>query len=150
MNYQLTGLLCEKIRAVPFQINDLDDKDMNDLAALRLYFPMSAKANRTRLWHHLGAPNLAHHLLTYARRVGLTQAILHHVDAGYLAGGRLSHHYPDCSSMNHPQCLELIDTETNLRKFMNSHEHELHKVHAVLFKVELMSAPSLKPAPAAS
>lgn len=117
---------------------------MNDLTALRLYFPMSAKAKAkgSRFWHRLGAPNLAHHLLTYARRVGVRQAILHHVDAGFLPGERLSHHFPDGSAMRHPQCLELIDTETKLRKFMLDHAHELHKVHAVLFKCELLSTAS--------
>jgi len=110
---------------------------MNDLASLRLYFPLSAKAKGTRFWHRLSAPNLAHHLLSYARRTGIHQAILHQVSAGYLPGEKLSHHFADGASMRHPQCLELIDSEAKLRKFIGDHEHELHKVEAVLFRCEL-------------
>lgn len=114
-----------------------DPLHMKDLAALRLYFPLSAKAKATRFWHRLSAPNLAHHLLSYARRTGIHQAILHHVSAGYLPGEKLSHHVPDGGSMRHPQCLELIDSEAKLRKFLVDHEHELHKVQVVLFRCEL-------------
>ncbi|MYM92319.1 DUF190 domain-containing protein [Duganella vulcania] len=115
---------------------------MQDLTALRLYFPLSAKAKATRFWHRFSAPNLAHHLLSFARRSGIRQAILHHVSAGYLPGERLSHHLPEGSSMRHPQCLELIDTEDKLRSFLREHAHEMHKVHVVLFKCELpLNAP---------
>ncbi|WP_136419062.1 DUF190 domain-containing protein [Herbaspirillum sp. ST 5-3] len=114
---------------------------MQDLAALRLYFPLSAKARGTRFWHRFTAPNLASHLLAYARRLGVKQAILHHVDAGYLPGERVSHHSLEGSALRHPQCLELIDTEPTLRKFLKDHEHELHKVHAVLFRCELPLKP---------
>ncbi|HJW55023.1 MAG TPA: hypothetical protein VJ577_07105 [Burkholderiaceae bacterium] len=57
---------------------------MNDLASLGLYFPLSAKAKGTRSWHRLSTSNLAHHLLSYARRTGIHQARLHHTRAGYL------------------------------------------------------------------
>lgn len=39
--------------------------------------------------------------------------------------------------MRHPQCLELIDMEEKLRKFLKEYSHELHKVHAVLFRCKL-------------
>jgi hypothetical protein len=39
------------------------DQTINEHCALRLYFPTSAKARRTRFWHRLGAPSLSHHLL---------------------------------------------------------------------------------------
>ena len=112
---------------------------MNDTTALRLYFPLSAKAKAQspRLWHRLSAPSLANHLLSYARRNGIKQAVLHHVNAGYLPGERLSHHHVEGNPHHHPQCLELIDTEEKLRKFLHDHSHELHKVHAVLYRCEL-------------
>ena len=110
---------------------------MSELTALRLYFPVSAKAKATRFWHRLSAPALAHHLLAVARRAGIQQAMLHHIDAGYLAGEKLSVHHPEVSSMRHPQCLELIDTEKHLRKYLHDHAEELQKVRAVLFKCEL-------------
>jgi PII-like signaling protein len=115
---------------------------MTELIALRLYFPLSAKASATRFWHKFSAPNLAQHLLAFARRANIQQAILHHVSAGYLPGEKLSHHMPDGGSMKHPQCLELIDTEEKIRRFLHEHEHELHKVRLVLFRCEL---PVLKP-----
>lgn len=107
------------------------------LAALRLYFPTGAKARVTRLWHHLSAPALAHHLLAVARQADIVQAMLHPVSGGYLPGGRLSHHHPELTGMGHPQCLELLDTEQRLRGFLREHAEELRKVHAVLFLCEL-------------
>lgn len=107
------------------------------IAALRLYFPMSARANVTRFWHLLSAPALAHHLLAVARKANIVQAMLHQVSAGYLPGERLSHQHPELTGMRHPQCLELLDTEQRLREFVAEHAAELRKVHAVLFLCEL-------------
>lgn len=39
------------------------DQTMKEHCALRLYFPTSAKARRTRFWHRFGALSLSHHLL---------------------------------------------------------------------------------------
>jgi PII-like signaling protein len=119
---------------------------MHQLAALRLYFPRSSRANPSRFWHRLSAPALAHHLLTEAKRGGIEQAILHHIDAGYLKGDRLSHHHPETSSMNHPQCIELMDTEQRLRHFLHVHAKELHKVRTVMFRCELPLAETEGPA----
>lgn len=33
---------------------------MDQLIAVRLYFPLSARAKATRFWHRLGAPELGH------------------------------------------------------------------------------------------
>lgn len=107
------------------------------IAALRLYFPHVAQARPTRFWHRLSAPALARHLLLAAREAQIVQAILHHVSSGYLPGERLSHHHPELTDMRHPQCLELLDTEQQLRDFMREHAEELRKVHAVLFLCEL-------------
>lgn len=110
---------------------------LQQLAALRLYFPGATKARATRLWHHLSAPALAQHLLKVAREARITQVMLHQVSSGYLPGERLSHHHPELAGMRHPQCLELLDTEQRLRGFMHEHAEELRKVHAVLFLCEL-------------
>lgn len=110
---------------------------MNDICALRLYFPLKARASATRFWHRLSAPALAHHLMTAAHRAGINQVVLLHVQAGYLAGNKLSQHHADVTSMAHPQCLELLDNEHRLRKFLHEHAAELHKVRAVLFRCEL-------------
>lgn len=109
---------------------------MSELVAVRLYFPASARADRSRFWHHLSAPALAHHLLKVARQAGIEQAILHHVDAGYLKGQRLSHHHPDASSMDHPQCLELVDRRNVLDRFLELHAPELRKVRVLMLSCE--------------
>lgn len=109
----------------------------NDHAALRLYFPVSARAAATRFWHRLSAPALAQHLLTAAKKSGIRQAILHPIQAGYLKGQQLTHHHPEVVSMKHPQCVELVDSESRLREFLHDHAAELHKVEAVLLKCEL-------------
>ncbi|CAB3912619.1 hypothetical protein LMG26846_05097 [Achromobacter insuavis] len=117
-----------------------------DLTALRLYFPISARARATRFWHRLSAPALAHHLINAARRAGIQQAVLHPIRSGYLAGERLSHHHPEVTHMKHPQCIELIDREAVLRTFLHDHAAELHKVRAVLLKCEIPLIPGAEPA----
>ncbi|UPG94562.1 DUF190 domain-containing protein [Luteibacter aegosomatissinici] len=113
---------------------------MHDLAALRLYFPSSSRAERTRFWHHLSAPALAHHLLTVARKSGVEQAILHHIDSGYLKGHRPSHHHPEAHTMHHPQCLELVDRRPKLETFLKEHADELKKVRVLMFHGEPLKA----------
>ncbi|RYE95886.1 MAG: hypothetical protein EOO78_22625 [Oxalobacteraceae bacterium] len=110
---------------------------MNDLAVLRLYVPMSARVRATRLWHHFSAPQLAHHLLAQARRAGIRQALLFHVNSGYLPGGKPSHAHVEGTAARHPQCVELVDTEASLRAFLAEHHAQLHAVQAVLFRCEL-------------
>jgi PII-like signaling protein len=113
------------------------DQTMKEHCALRLYFPTSAKARRTRFWHRLGAPSLSHHLLTQARKAGIRQALAHHVSAGFLRGQRLAHLHVDGPARHHPQCLELVDSEARLRAFLETHAHDLQNVEAVLFRCEL-------------
>ncbi|WP_321817287.1 MULTISPECIES: DUF190 domain-containing protein [unclassified Paraburkholderia] len=115
----------------------ISENNHEHIAALRLYFPIATRARATRFWHRLSAPALAHHLIAVAKRSNIMQAMLHHVSAGYMPGERLSHHHPEVNGMRHPQCLELVDTETRLRQFMRDHAEELRKVHAVLLLCEL-------------
>jgi PII-like signaling protein len=110
---------------------------MKDLIALRLYFAQSARAKPTRFWHHLSAPALSHRLLTAAHRAGIAQALLHSVHAGYLPGKKLSQHHVESTPAHHPLCLELIDAEERLRKYLHDHADELHHVRVVLFRCEL-------------
>jgi PII-like signaling protein len=110
---------------------------MSQVAALRLYFPLSARARKTRFWHHLTAPALGRHLLNCARRAHLEQAVMHGVQAGYLPGDKLTHEQIEHVSGRMPQCIELIDTEGKLHRFLHDHADELVQVRAVLYLCEL-------------
>lgn len=112
---------------------------MQNMTALRLYFPQSARAKPTRFWHRLSAPALSHHLLAAAQRAGIHQALLHSVHAGYLPGSKLSHHHIEYTPEHHPLCIELIDSEERLRQFVREHAQELRQVQAVLFRCELVA-----------
>jgi hypothetical protein len=110
---------------------------MSQPASLRLYFPLSARAKGTRFWHRLSAPALGHHLLQCARRAHIQQAVMHSVHAGHLPGEKLSHGHVEASPGRMPQCIELIDTESRLRKFLRDHAGELHQVRTVLYRCEI-------------
>ncbi|QIE29582.1 DUF190 domain-containing protein [Caballeronia sp. SBC2] len=89
---------------------------MHKLLTLRLYFPHAARASHSRLWHHVSRPSLATHLLRLARRHGIDQATLLHVEAGYLQGdGRIRHRHVEMNHTRLPQCIELIDVEEKVR-----------------------------------
>ncbi len=68
---------------------------------------------------------------------GIHQALMHSVHAGYLPGKKLSHHHIESTPAHHPLCIELIDAEERLRKFLHEHVEELRHVQAVLFHCEL-------------
>jgi PII-like signaling protein len=114
---------------------------MSQLSSLRLYFPLSARAKATRFWHRLSAPALGHHLLQCARRARIQQAVMHTVQSGYLPGERLEHHHVEIAPGRIPQCIELIDTENRLRKFLRDHAEELWQVRAVLYQCEMPLVP---------
>lgn len=113
------------------------------LVALRLYFSVASKARARRFWHRLLAPQVAQHLLSMAKKSDIKAATLHHVTSGYLPGKRLSHHHPELTNMMHPQCLELLDSEENLRAFLRENTEELKKVYTVLLKCEELHAHSV-------
>lgn len=115
---------------------------MSQLTSVRLYFPLSARAKSTRFWHRLSAPALGHHLLHAARRAHIQQAVMHHITAGYLPGDRMAHSHPETSSGRLPQCIELIDTESRLRRFLHDHAEEIEKVHVVMYRCELPLRPA--------
>jgi PII-like signaling protein len=112
--------------------------NMTEMMALRLYLSHSARAKPTRFWHHLSAPVLSHHLLSAARRSGIEQVLLHSVHAGYLPGNNMSHRHLENTSAHHPICIELIEHEERLRKFMHDHAVELQHVRAVMFRCEVV------------
>ena len=110
---------------------------MNELMAVRLYFPLSSRAKATRFWHRLSAPALGQHLLHCARRAHIQQVVMHRVESGYLPGDRMSHSHVDTTPGRLPQCIELIDAEPRLRRFLHDHAEELKKVRVVLFRCEV-------------
>jgi PII-like signaling protein len=106
---------------------------MNDLMALRLYFPHSARAPHSSLWHHIARPALTTHLIRLARREGIAQAIIHHVESGYLPDDdRVRHRHVEHPHPKLPQCLELIDSGHKIQAFIDRHGKELANVRALL------------------
>lgn len=107
------------------------------MMAARLHFPLAARRKATRFWHRLTPPALEHHLLACARRAHIEQAISHVVTGGYLPGEKLVHRLAEGTSGRLPQCIELIDTESRLNKFIHEHADELLQVRVVLHRCEI-------------
>ena len=116
---------------------------MSKSVSLRLYFHHAARTHHPGGWRRLLRPTLARHLLLHANKAGIEQAILHKVHAGYLRGGKLRHHHVDASHGHLPHCLELIDLEPKLRRFLEHHAVHLRDVKAVFLPCEVH-----EPAPA--
>lgn len=62
---------------------------------------------------------------------------MHTVHMGYLPGKKFSHRHVETSPSHHPLCIELIDIEDKLRRFLREHAEELVQVRAVLFHCEI-------------
>ena len=111
---------------------------MSELIAVRLYFPVAARAKPSSFWHRLSQPSLAGHLLKAAKHSGIEQVVLHPVHAGYMNGDPLEHLHMDRASKGLPICLELMDTEANIRRFLAKHADDLTGVRTILFRCECL------------
>lgn len=109
---------------------------MTDLTALRLYFHFGARVKRERFWHNLTAPTLFSHLAARAKAFGIEQVVIHRVSGGFLKGDALSYDHHEVPPHKLPQCLELIDQEEKLRRFVDEHRPELKEVRVVLLRCE--------------
>ena len=110
---------------------------MSELTAVRLYFPLSARAKGMHFWHRLTAPGLGHHLLREAKRAHIQQAVMLSVVAGYLPGDKLQQDQLEGRPHRLPQCIELVDIESKLRRFLHDHQANLVGVRVVLYRCEL-------------
>lgn len=109
---------------------------MNTLAALRIYFPNSARLKKKGFWKNLLAPSLGAYLASEAKASGIEQVVMQTVRAGYLKGNPLSYDMSETPPPQLPQCIELVDEETRLRTFLNVHREQLEGTRAVILKAE--------------
>lgn len=109
---------------------------MDQLAAVRIYFPNTATLPGTRFWHKLVPRSFGHHLLKSARKAGIEQVLHHAVHAGYLPGQPLTVQTVEIATAHHPNCIELIDIEKKLRAFIQLHANDLKKASVILHRCE--------------
>jgi len=121
--------------------NKTSEQTMSELTAVRLYFPLSARAKGKHFWHRLTTPGLGHHLLRAAKLAHIQQAVMLPVTSGYLPGEKLQHDHFEGRPAKLPQCIELVDTESKLRRFLHDHKADLEGVRAVLYRCELPFQP---------
>ena len=112
---------------------------MHKLTALRLYFHHSARIEPRSLWHRLSLPTVTSHLVKHAHDLGIAQVVVHHVQSGYLEGDKPRHRHVEHAHHKLPHCIELIDVESKLRAFWQSHEPQLRNVRALFLPCEAAS-----------
>lgn len=107
---------------------------------LRIYMKQSEQAkNLVGFWQKIFNPGLAFHLIKGAKAFGIEQAIVQKVSSGYLKGAALAFDMVEVAPLNLPLCLELIDSEERLRKFLNEHTAELENCRVVMIdSVEIL------------
>lgn len=109
---------------------------MND-ALLRIYMTISDKApGDPSIWKDLFGGSLAHYLAKQAKEFGISQATVQRVSAGYLKGHKLVVAIPELITPDLPQCVELIDSENNLREFIANNTAALKSCSYILLKPE--------------
>lgn len=102
------------------------------LAVLRLYFHHGARLHTGSGWRKLMNPHLHWHLPRLAKEFGIGQIVLHRVHIGRLGGESLHHDHNEITPHRLPQCLELIDHESKLQAFVESHREPLKHVRMIL------------------
>lgn len=63
-----------------------------------------------------------------------SEALLQKVSAGYLYGNRLVFDVSEVAPPDLPLCLEIIDTESNLQKFIQENKKHLSECRVVIFQ----------------
>jgi PII-like signaling protein len=99
---------------------------------LRLYFEHGAPVAGRQGWRKLLGQPLAHELLKAAKALGIEQAIAFNVTAGYLRGDALHHGHHEHPPVQHPQCVELIDSADQIARFLEQNEPLLAQVRVLL------------------
>ncbi|MBJ3813847.1 DUF190 domain-containing protein [Shimwellia pseudoproteus] len=109
---------------------------MSDICTLRCYFPHGARLNAEGFWKKLRSQPLGLYLIKEAKRADIQQALLISAHAGYLAGHPLRYRHPEYVSIQHPDCVELIDSKPRLKAFAEQHREQLHDAQIMMFSGE--------------
>ncbi|MDJ0367197.1 DUF190 domain-containing protein [Hymenobacter sp. H14-R3] len=99
---------------------------------LRLYFEHGTPVAGQQGWRNFLAPPLAHQLLKAAKLLHIQQAIAFNVTAGYLRGDALHHGHHEHPPVQHPQCVELIDSPDQIARFLAQNQPLLTQVRVLL------------------
>lgn len=111
--------------------------------ALRIYFAHGLRAKGGSFFRRLFAPSVASTVLRAAQKENIAQAVAYGISAGYLRGEQPSIDHHEITPARHPQCIELLDTETRLRAFVESHQELLTGTDLVFLKaVAELAAPN--------
>lgn len=113
-----------------------EEIEIHNLTVLRLYFHSGSRVPKKTFWQKLTAPSLTYYLADRAKDFGIEQVIVHRVSVGFLKGDALHHDHHEFPHHKLPQCLELIDREDKLRRFLDEHTNELKQVRVVLLRCE--------------
>jgi len=101
---------------------------------LRIYMPISARAKgKLSIWQKLFTGTLANFLAKKAKEQGIEQVVLQRIQAGYMNSQKLAFEGSEVSPPNLPLCVEMIDTETKLKKFITDNKEQLSDCRCVLF-----------------
>jgi PII-like signaling protein len=107
-----------------------------DLTILRIYMPLAAKVKNSdaSFWRKIFGESLPGYLLKKAREFGIAQGVFQHIRGGYLEGKRLAYEGSEVSPPELPQCVELIDTASKLKSFVEKFSDQLKECNVVLFQ----------------
>lgn len=105
-----------------------------NLSIVRMYFRHGQKAKEQSFWKRLLNNSLGHLLLKNAKETDIYQAAIFTAKAGYLQGDRISIDVSEIPSHHNPVCLELLDTEANLRNYLKINKNLLADTHVILLK----------------
>lgn len=112
---------------------------MKEITVLRIYMPIAAKFSGPRtFWEKLFGPSLGGLLLKRAKEFGIEQAIFQRVLGGYLGNGNLVFEQVETVSPDLPQCVELIDREDLIKKFMETYKDQFRCCRILLFKAVVL------------
>lgn len=102
------------------------------LSTVRIYLHHGQRVPTASMWEKLLGKNLAHAILTEAKKAALSQAILYPIQAGFLRNSALIHAQSEAVPPKMPVCIELVDEPERLKDFLHQHQTLLKDTHTIL------------------
>lgn len=102
------------------------------VAIARIYFEYGESIDGQSFWARLWSSSLGESLLKKAKEADIWQANIFTARSGYLNYDHIIYNISELPALRNPACLELVDEEGKIRKFLELNKEYLKKARIIL------------------
>lgn len=99
---------------------------------VRIYFEYGASVKDQSFWKRLWNNSLGEFLLKKAKEGNIEQANIFVASSGYLNYKTITYNISEIPALKNPACLELIDNESKINKYLKLNKDHLKQAKIIL------------------